>query len=163
MIIYSFINNNLLLIQVAFSGTKSLNVVQSRVFDTAYYTNDNLLISAPTGAGKTNIAMLTILREINNNIDISGVIKRDEFKVFIEYSNVHYIFDYVYQIIYVAPMKALAAEMVRNFGQRLTPLGINVRELTGDMQLTKYEIQHTQVNISIYISIYICMYLLFIR
>ncbi len=42
-------------------------------------------------------------------------------------------------------MKALAAEMVRNFGTRLTPLGISVKELTGDMQLTKYEIQHTQV------------------
>ena len=50
------------------------------MFDTAYYTNENLLISAPTGAGKTNIAMLTILREINNNID-AGVIKRDKFKV----------------------------------------------------------------------------------
>ena len=52
------------------------------MFDTAYYTNENLLISAPTGAGKTNIAMLTILREINNNID-AGVIKRDKFKVIV--------------------------------------------------------------------------------
>ena len=42
-------------------------------------------------------------------------------------------------------MKALAAEMVRNFGTRLSPLGITVKELTGDMQLTKHEIQHTQV------------------
>ena len=53
------------------------------MFDTAYYTNENLLISAPTGAGKTNIAMLTILREINNNID-AGVIKRDKFKVIVD-------------------------------------------------------------------------------
>ena len=43
-------------------------------------------------------------------------------------------------------MKALAAEMVRNFGQRLAPLGISVKELTGDMQLTKSEIQQTQVR-----------------
>lgn len=57
-----------------------LNTIQSAVFDTAYYTNENLLISAPTGAGKTNIAMLTVLREINNNID-AGVIKKDQFKV----------------------------------------------------------------------------------
>jgi len=42
-------------------------------------------------------------------------------------------------------MKALAAEMVRNFGTRLSPLGITVKELTGDMQLTKYEIHNTQV------------------
>ena len=43
-------------------------------------------------------------------------------------------------------MKALAAEMVRNFGKRLEPLGISVRELTGDMQLTKTEIMNTQVR-----------------
>ena len=42
-------------------------------------------------------------------------------------------------------MKALAAEMTRNFGGRLEPLGIKVRELTGDMQLTKSEIAETQV------------------
>lgn len=43
-------------------------------------------------------------------------------------------------------MKALAAEMVRNFGSRLSPLGIVVKELTGDMQLTKTEIMKTQVS-----------------
>ena len=43
-------------------------------------------------------------------------------------------------------MKALAAEMVRNFGGRLEPLGISVKELTGDMQLTKNEIMKTQVT-----------------
>lgn len=48
--------------------------------------------------------------------------------------------------MYVAPMKALAAEMVRNFGGRLEPLGISVKELTGDMQLSKSEIIKTQVS-----------------
>ena len=62
------------------------------MFDTAYYTNENLLISAPTGAGKTNIAMLTILREINNNID-AGVIKRDKFKVFLLFLSVNHAFN----------------------------------------------------------------------
>ena len=61
-------------------GMKSLNRIQSIVFDTAYFTSENLLISAPTGAGKTNIAMLTVLREIKNNIE-AGVIRRDQFKV----------------------------------------------------------------------------------
>ena len=49
------------------------------------------------------------------------------------------------QIIYVAPMKALAAEMVQKFSRQLQCLGISVRELTGDMQLTKREIETTQV------------------
>jgi replicative superfamily II helicase len=55
----------------------------------------------------------------------------------------------LFQVIYVAPMKALAAEMVRNFGGRLQPLGISVRELTGDMSLTKGEIMKTQVTLII--------------
>ena len=66
--------------QLAFKGTKSLNRIQSVAFHAAYYTNENLLISAPTGAGKTNIAMLAILREIRNNIE-SEVIQKDKFKV----------------------------------------------------------------------------------
>ncbi|XP_015759124.1 PREDICTED: activating signal cointegrator 1 complex subunit 3-like [Acropora digitifera] len=51
-------------------------------------------------------------------------------------------------IIYVAPMKALAAEMVQNFGKRLASLGISVRELTGDMQLSKAEILKTQMLVT---------------
>ncbi|XP_071957193.1 activating signal cointegrator 1 complex subunit 3-like [Antedon mediterranea] len=116
--------------QLAFKNTRALNRIQSVVCDAAYNTNENLLISAPTGAGKTNIAMLTILREIKQHIE-QGVIKKDSFK-----------------IIYVAPMKALAAEMVRNFGGRLSPLGISVKELTGDMQLTKAEIMKTQMLVT---------------
>lgn len=42
-------------------------------------------------------------------------------------------------------MKALAVEMVRNFSARLEPFGVKVRELTGDVQLTKPEIMETQV------------------
>ena len=66
--------------QIAFRGIKTLNRIQSIVFDSAYYTNENLLISAPTGAGKTNIAMLTVLREIQRNME-GGVIRKNEFKV----------------------------------------------------------------------------------
>lgn len=36
-----------------------------------------------------------------------------------------------FKIVYVAPMKALAAEMTASFSSRLSPLGIIVRELTG--------------------------------
>ena len=66
--------------QVAFKGVKTLNRIQSIVFDAAYNTSENLLISAPTGAGKTNIAMLTVLREIRRNME-DGVIHKDKFKV----------------------------------------------------------------------------------
>lgn len=36
-----------------------------------------------------------------------------------------------FKIVYVAPMKALAAEIVEKFSKRLSWLGIQVRELTG--------------------------------
>ena len=68
-----------------------------------------MLVSAPTGAGKTNIAMITVLHEIGLNMS-RGIIDKSAFK-----------------IVYVAPMKALASEMTRNFGSRLEQLGIQVR------------------------------------
>ena len=46
-------------------------------------------------------------------------------------------------------MKALASEMTANFSKRLAPLGITVRELTGDMQLTKSEILKTQMLVTV--------------
>ncbi|XP_053237514.1 activating signal cointegrator 1 complex subunit 3 isoform X1 [Podarcis raffonei] len=116
--------------QLAFKGMKRLNRIQSIVFETAYNTNENMLICAPTGAGKTNIAMLTVLHEIRQHVQ-QGVIKKDEFK-----------------IVYVAPMKALAAEMTNYFSKRLEPLGITVKELTGDMQLSKSEILRTQMLVT---------------
>ena len=53
-----------------------------------------------------------------------------------------------FKIIYVAPMKALAAEVTAKLGKRLAWLGIKVRELTGDMHLTKAEIIQTQVIVT---------------
>jgi activating signal cointegrator complex subunit 3 len=47
-------------------------------------------------------------------------------------------------------MKALAAEMTNYFSKRLEPLGIVVKELTGDMQLSKSEILRTQVHCSLF-------------
>ena len=57
-------------------------------------------------------------------------------------------FQGLFKFVYVAPMKALAAEMTAGFGKRLEPLGISVRELTGDMSLTKAEIANTQVLVT---------------
>ena len=53
-----------------------------------------------------------------------------------------------FKIIYIAPMKALVAEIVEKMGSPLSWLGIKVRELTGDMQLTKAEIVVTQMIVT---------------
>lgn|SRR3984893_842438 len=103
--------------------------------------------------------MLTVLRcisqycnpppqSVKDAVDIQFQIAKSDFK-----------------IVYVAPMKALAAEVVEKMGKRLKFLGISVREFTGkwgpsdanytmsrtathfvsgDMQLTKAEISTTQ-------------------
>lgn len=45
-------------------------------------------------------------------------------------------------------MKALAAEVVDKFAKKLRWLGVEVRELTGDMQLAKAEIAATQIIVT---------------
>ena len=117
--------------QLAFEGYKSLNRIQSKIYPSAFFSNENLLVCAPTGAGKTNIAMTCILREVGQHIEDDEVVDLGEFK-----------------IVYVAPMKALAAEMTYSFGKRLEPLGLTVRELTGDMQLTKAEMDACQMIVT---------------
>ena len=52
--------------QPAFEGFKTLNRVQSKLMETCLHSDENLLLCAPTGAGKTNVAMMSILREVRN-------------------------------------------------------------------------------------------------
>lgn len=66
--------------QKAFHGIINLNRIQTIVFDAAYNTNENLLVCAPTGAGKTNVALLTIIHQIKQHIR-NNVIHKYEFKV----------------------------------------------------------------------------------
>jgi len=52
------------------------------------------------GAGKTNVALLCMLRELHKHMNADNVINLEEFK-----------------IIYIAPMKSLVQEMVANFSK----------------------------------------------
>lgn len=128
------------LCQRTFKGYKSLNRMQSLVYPVAYYTSENMLICAPTGAGKTDAAMLTILNVIAK-YTIPNPIEEPESTDFTTLSE-------DFKIIYVAPMKALAAEVTEKLGKRLAWLGIKARELTGDMHLTKAEILDTQIIVT---------------
>ncbi|PHH92530.1 hypothetical protein CDD83_7027 [Cordyceps sp. RAO-2017] len=123
-----------------FKGYKALNRMQSLVFPVAYKTNENMLICAPTGAGKTDAAMLTILHTVGQHVFPSPVEEPQatEFAVNVD----------DFKIVYVAPMKALAAEVTEKLGKRLAWLGIKCREYTGDMQLTKAEIVQTQIIVT---------------
>jgi pre-mRNA-splicing helicase BRR2 len=99
-----------LYVQPAFDGFKTLNVIQSRVHTTALETDENMLICAPTGAGKTNIALLCMMREIGKHVNpVDGKINTDQFK-----------------IIYIAPLKSLVQEMVGSFSKRLANYNLKV-------------------------------------
>lgn len=50
-----------------------------------------------------------------------------------------------FKIIYIAPMRSLATEMVGNFTRRLASYNIKVAELTGEHNLTREQINQTQV------------------
>ena len=123
-----------------FAGYKSLNRMQSLVYPVAYETNENMLICAPTGAGKTDAAMLAILNAISHNISPNPFVVPSASDFVVNSED--------FKIIYVAPMKALAAEITGKLGQRLAWLGIQVRELTGDMRLTRKEIGQTQIIVT---------------
>ncbi|KAK7324395.1 hypothetical protein VNO77_27931 [Canavalia gladiata] len=118
--------------QPAFKGMAQLNRVQSKVYETALFKPDNLLLCAPTGAGKTNVAVLTILQQIARH--------RNPEDGSIDHS--------AYKIVYVAPMKALVAEVVGNLSNRLQDYDIKVRELSGDQSLTRQQIEETQIIVT---------------
>jgi pre-mRNA-splicing helicase BRR2 len=110
------------------SNVKHLNHVQSRIYQAAFYSPDNLLISAPTSSGKTICAMLCMLHEIGQHItprhgSSSG---GEGAEVDVDLN--------AFKVVYIAPMKSLVQEMTGNFANRFERLGLTVRELSGDAQ-----------------------------
>jgi ATP-dependent DNA helicase HFM1/MER3 len=84
------------------------NAVQSKCFKSVYNSNDNVVVSAPTGSGKTAILEIAICRLVERY-------GSDQFK-----------------IVYQAPTKSLCAERVRDWHKKFSQLNLNCAELTGD-------------------------------
>jgi len=115
------------------------NRIQSAVYKAAFETPENLLVCAPTGAGKTNIAMLACL-QLLSAMRSTDSRRSNERKFNFNLRS--------FKIIYIAPMKALVTEVVGNFQQRLGAFGIKVKELTGDVHLTKQQIEEANVIVT---------------
>lgn len=102
-----------------------LNAVQSKVFDTIYNGNDNLVLSAPTGSGKTAVLELAICRLINDFASGS------------------------FKIVYQAPTKSLCSERQRDWQAKFGPLDLQCAELTGDTDSAQLRnVQHATIIIT---------------
>ncbi|KAK4147307.1 uncharacterized protein C8A04DRAFT_34040 [Dichotomopilus funicola] len=85
-----------------------LNAVQSKCFEAVYHTNDNVIVSAPTGSGKTAILELGIC------------------KLALDRGNENF------KIVYQAPTKALCSERARDWEKKFNHMNLKCAELTGD-------------------------------
>ncbi|PIA46010.1 hypothetical protein AQUCO_01600344v1 [Aquilegia coerulea] len=118
-------------IQPAFEGITQLNRVQSKVYKTALFTNENILLCAPNGVGERDVAILTILNHIESRRRPDGG------------------FDYGgYKIVYLAPMETCIAEVVRNLSSRLKQYYVDVSEISWDYKLTEQRIEGTQILVT---------------
>ena len=84
------------------------NAAQSKCFAPIYKSNDNVVVSAPTGSGKTALLELAICRLVEGHP--SGQFK----------------------IVYQAPTKSLCSERMRDWQKKFSHLNLACAELTGD-------------------------------
>ena len=84
------------------------NAVQSKCFSTVYHTDTNLILSAPTGNGKTAVLEVAICRLVTR-------FQNDQFK-----------------IVYMAPTKSLCSKRQRDWHLKFGILSLRCAELTGD-------------------------------
>ncbi|KAL9618959.1 MAG: hypothetical protein Q9160_006353 [Pyrenula sp. 1 TL-2023] len=89
------------------------NAVQSKCFAPSFWGDDNLVLSAPTGSGKTVVMELAICRLLHT-------FQNGQFKV-----------------VYQAPTKSLCAERHRDWEKRFATLDLRCAELTGDTDHTQ--------------------------
>lgn len=115
------------------SDSAYFNPVQSRIFPTAFDTNDNFIACAPTGAGKTNVALLAVCRCIREWKSMPNPPVQPNFK-----------------IVYLAPMKALVSEIVEKFKSKLKLIpGMKIREFTADISIPKKELDETNIIVTV--------------
>jgi ATP-dependent DNA helicase HFM1/MER3 len=101
------------------------NAIQSKSFHSVYNSNDNIVLSSPTGSGKTVIMELAICRLLN-------ILKDERFKV-----------------IYQAPTKSLCSERFRDWHAKFSALNLKCAELTGDTDSSQLRsVQISQIIIT---------------
>ncbi|KAE8717867.1 SNRNP200 protein [Hibiscus syriacus] len=104
---------------------KHFNPVQTQVFTVLYNTDDNVLVAAPTGSGKTICAEFAILRNHQKGPDSTM------------------------RVVYIAPLEDIAKERYRDWERKFGKgLGMRVVELTGELTLDLKLLERGHVIIS---------------
>ncbi|XP_021769181.1 DExH-box ATP-dependent RNA helicase DExH17-like [Chenopodium quinoa] len=93
------------------------NSLQSECFPSCFLSDVNMVVSAPTGSGKTVLFELCILRLLSKFLSADGR--------FIHVKG-------TLKTIYIAPSKALVQEKLRDWDRKLGAWGISCLEMTGD-------------------------------
>ncbi|OII71849.1 U5 small nuclear ribonucleoprotein [Cryptosporidium ubiquitum] len=130
-------------LRLAFRGIKRFNFVQSKVFSSIYLSNRNVLVAAPTGSGKTNIALLAILKSISDFVGINAL---DSGEISDNYQAPD---PNKFKIVFIAPMKSLVSEITRKYSVALQELGIKVVEITSDVTVLKEAIDRNHIIVTV--------------
>jgi ATP-dependent DNA helicase HFM1/MER3 len=102
----------------------SFNHLQSEVASSIADSNDNIVVSAPTGAGKTALFEIAMARFFLADLQSKGMHHSRS-----QISNAR-------KIVYISPSKALCEERYDDWSQRFSAMdiGIQCSMITGDME-----------------------------
>ncbi|XP_055335336.1 probable ATP-dependent DNA helicase HFM1 [Paramacrobiotus metropolitanus] len=98
------------------------NILQSSVYDAVFQSDNPLVISAPTGAGKTCVFEMTIVKMLMNDRSQHTLNQSEE-----DSRPTHFS-----KAVYLAPIKALCDERYMDWRARFGEIGLTVCKCTGD-------------------------------
>ena len=99
-------------------GFPTFNRIQSKCYYDVMDSDCNIIVSAPTGSGKTGILELAVVKMIKDKANGSQMAKA----------------------VYLAPTKALCTEKSNSFQKKFQPLQLKCSELTGDTEEASYNV-----------------------
>lgn len=96
-----------------FRDTPYFNILQSNVLDDVLYSDNSIVVCAPTGSGKTMLFELAIVRMLIKCEELSQN-QSDQ------------------KIVYMAPIKALCSQRCQEWQGKFSSIGLQCVQLTGD-------------------------------